>query len=232
VYDNIFFNITKALDKNMITINYYEPLSKNSSSNPSIADKELVNYIYSLSCLMEKSNMPVWNTFLVIFLTLKKLKKGVFFSANENNKKVAFGFYFADEKNTDSKRLEFFAVEKQYRRQGVGTSVIKKFIKDEVGSSSLMLACSSKLRKFYKQCGLKFRKKSNDSEEIIMIINGFNPNHYCYCREIQIADRRIFLGKLEKIKKLYNLSFDKKEPYAPANNSSQLFTYSSKFKKQ
>jgi GNAT superfamily N-acetyltransferase len=215
----------------MITINYYEPLSKNSSSNPSIADKELAQDIYRLSFLMKKPNRPVWHTFFVIFSTLE-VKKGLFFSANKNNKKVAFGFYFTDEEGTDSKRLEFFAVEEQYRRQGVGTSVIKKFIKDEVGNTSLTLACSSKLRKFYKQCGLKFRKKSNDSEEIIMIINGFNPNHYCYCREIQIADRRIFLGKLEKIKKLYNLSFDKKEPYAPANNSSQLFTYSSKFKKQ
>jgi ribosomal protein S18 acetylase RimI-like enzyme len=194
----------------MITINYYKSLSKNSSSNPNIIDKELVKDIYRLSCSMKKPDRPVWYTFATIFFTLKMPKKSLFFSANENNKKVAFGFYFTDEKGTDSKRLEFFAVEKQYRRQGIGRSVIEKFIKDKVGNSSLELACSSELRKFYKQCGLKFRKKSKDSEEIIMIINGFNPNHYCY-REVQISDKKIFLGSLEKIEKLYDLSFDKKE---------------------
>jgi GNAT superfamily N-acetyltransferase len=159
---------------------------------------------------MKKPNMPIWYAFVTIFFTLTRLKKSLFFSANENNKKVAFGFYFADEKNTDSKRLEFFAVEKQYRRQGIGTSVMKKFIKDEVKNSSLVLACHRKLRKFYKQCGLKFRKKSNDSIEIIMIINGFNPN-FRYNRIVPTDGR--CLGKLEKIEKLYDLSFDKKEFY-------------------
>jgi GNAT superfamily N-acetyltransferase len=198
----------------MITINYYKSLSENSSSNPSITDKELVNYIYSLSCLMEKSNMPVWNTFLVIFLTLKKLKKSVFFSANENNKKVAFGFCSFGKKNTDSKKLEFFAVEEQYRRQGIGTSVIKKFIKDEVGNSILELACSSELGKFYEQCGLKYMQNSYNSEEIIMAINGFNPNGK-YHKLVPSNGNSLYY--LEKIEKLYNLSFDKKDFSNPAS---------------
>jgi GNAT superfamily N-acetyltransferase len=199
----------------MITINYYKSLSKNSSNNPSIADKELISDIYRLSCLMKKPNMPVWHTFLAIFFTLTTPKKGLFFSANENNKKVAFGFCPFYTINTNSKRLEFFAVEKQYRRQGIGTSVIKKFIKDEVGDSSLVLACSSELRKFYKQCGLKFIKNSDDSEEIIMSINGFNSNDD-YHRVIP-SDGRC-LSDLEKIEKLYDLSFDKKEFSDPVNH--------------
>jgi GNAT superfamily N-acetyltransferase len=198
----------------MITINYYEPLSENSLSNPSIADKELAQDIYSLSCLMKKPNRDVWYTFIVIFFTLKKFKKSMFFSANENNKKVAFGFCFTDEKGTDSKRLEFFAVEEQYRRQGIGTSVIKKFIKDEVGNSILELACSSELGKFYEQCGLKYMQNSYNSEEIIMAINGFNPNFY-YQRVI--PDNGDCLGVLENIEKLYNLSFDKKDFSDPAS---------------
>jgi GNAT superfamily N-acetyltransferase len=195
----------------MITINYYKPLSENSLINPSIADKELVQDIYRLACLMKKPDRFVWHTFIVIFLNLEEFKKGLFFSANENNKKVAFGFYFSSINNVDSKRLDFFAVEKQYRRKGIGTSVIKKFIKDEVGNSILELACISELRKFYEQCNFKFIKKSDNSEEIVMAINGFNPN-YCYCfSKMRITDRKIFLGSLEKIEKLYGLSFDKKE---------------------
>jgi predicted acetyltransferase len=194
----------------MITINYYKPLSENSLINPSIADKELVGNIYRLSCLMKKPNMSVWHTFLTTLQTLKILKKGLFFSVNENNKKVAFGFCFSSKKNTDSKKLEFFAVEQQYRRQGMGTSVIKKFIKDEFGDSSIVLACSSELRKFYKQCGLKFIKNSDDSEEIIMAINGFNSNDDYH--RAKPGNGRC-LGDLEKIEKLYGLSFDKKEFY-------------------
>jgi hypothetical protein len=187
----------------MITINYYKSLT-----NPNITNKELVDDIYRLSCLMKKPDMPVWHTFILILITIALPKKGLFFSANENNKKVAFGFYFTDEKNTDSKRLEFFAVEEQYRGKGIGTSVIKKFIKDEVGNSILELACISELRKFYEQCNFKFIKNSDDSPGIVMAINGFDSN-YKYNRVIPtIGD---CLGGLEKIEKLYCLSFDKKE---------------------
>jgi GNAT superfamily N-acetyltransferase len=168
---------------------------------------------------MKKPDRFVWHTFITIFWTLEKFKKGLFFSANENNKKVAFafGFCFPDEKNTNSKRLEFFAVEEQYRRKGIGTSVIKKFIKDEVGNSSLMLSCSSELRKFYEQCGFKFTQNSDDSPGIVMSINDFDTNYYY---ERTIPGNGDCLGDLEKIEKLYNLSFDKKEFYDP---TSQFF---------
>jgi GNAT superfamily N-acetyltransferase len=201
----------------MITINYYKSLSENSSSNPSITDKELVHDIHRLSCLMKKPNMPVWHTFLVIFLTLAVQEKSLFFSANKNNKKVAFGFCSFGKKNTDSKKLEFFAVEEQYRRQGIGTSVIKKFIKDEVGNTSLTLACHRKLRKFYKQFGLKHMQNSEDSGEIIMAINGFDSNYKYY--KIKLTNGRYLktLEKIEKIEKLYNLSFDKKDFSNPAS---------------
>jgi GNAT superfamily N-acetyltransferase len=192
----------------MITINYYKSLSENSLTNPSTADKELVQDIYRLSCLMNELDRPVWHTFIVIFFTLEKLKKGLFFSANENNKKVAFGFCYPNQKNTDSKILEFFAVEEQYRGKGIGTSVIKKFIKDKVGNSSLMLSCSSELRKFYEQCGFKFTQNSDDSPGIVMSINDFDTNYYY---ERTILGNGDCLGGLEKIEKLYGLSFDKKE---------------------
>ena len=113
-----------------------------------------------------------------VFCTVSALLKnqnGCFFTILHEGNKIAYGTFTFGKDDSKVRRLAYFAVEREFRNNGLGKQALALAIDSEVSiDHGCILACKPELKGFYEKLGFVYSSPSVDkNDEIIMVYN--NP---------------------------------------------------------
>lgn len=117
--------------------------------------------------LLEAGELPA-AVFMAIFALLEE-NNGCIYIARMNGAIIGYAV-FADGEKSDFKRLEYFAVVKSEQGKGVGTKILRAFLKDILVTpdAGLTVACKPKLQEFYLKSGFRSAGISDQGDDIIL----------------------------------------------------------------
>lgn len=117
--------------------------------------------------LFEAGELPA-AVFMAIFALLEE-KVGCVYIARINDSIAGYAV-FANGEKADFKRLEYFAVEKSEQGKGIGTRIMKAFLKEILitPDAGLTVACKPKLQEFYLKSGFKSAGISDQGNDLIL----------------------------------------------------------------
>ncbi len=165
-------------------------------------DREVAQDIYRLAELMVEAGACEKAVFLMI-LSFVSGGLGMFFIVREDGKNVAYGSFTYGVNVKEFRRLEHFAVEPDYRRKGLGKKALSIAISEVVDmEAGCSLVCSSKLERFYKTMGFRFKMlPEKGGKDVVMLLSRKNvqltKNHQFYKAEIDLKKAAVDFPRIK-----------------------------------
>jgi GNAT superfamily N-acetyltransferase len=166
--------------------------------------EEIIFDAYKFSYLMVDAE-ELKEAVLCTVTHMLQSNNGCFFSISINGVKIAYGVFSYGVDNPKFRRLYYFAVDTEHRRQGIGQEALELAIKTEVEHGCIVVS-HPKLRPFYEKIGFTYHSPVQDIiSEITLVF--FDPStksiQSCYDQEaylVEIQQSAAFdiFGKLEQ----------------------------------